>query len=103
MKELFTFLLLGVICLSGFSAERQEAVSKRDARFEKTWPDSDDLKWFQKAKGMTENEVLKEYGPPSAKTRTRDGRIRWSYPWLAAAHMNFKDGKVDFVFYTAGY
>jgi len=103
MKIYIIFLLAVIFHINdAFSAQEQNKENK-NPRFEKTWPNSEDLKWFHKAKGMTEKEVLIHYGQPSKKTKTKDGIDRWFYPWAAAAFMDFKDGKIEFVFYTAGY
>ncbi|WP_143157917.1 hypothetical protein [Rubritalea squalenifaciens] len=66
-------------------------------------PNSDDLHWFQNAKGMKVQEVLATYGQPKSRTPMNNGIMRWHYPWLASAYIDFKDGTAVSVFYTAGY
>lgn len=103
MKTLTILLIVSAICIDELFADRQQKEHGWKQRFEKTWPNSDDLKWFQKAKGMTKKEVLSNYGPPLEKTIMEGGRLQWRYSWLASAHIVFKNGKVEYVFYTAGY
>jgi hypothetical protein len=75
----------------------------RQARPLDHWPTQADLDLLGSVMGRTPAETIRVLGHPSKIARRKDGRVVWSYPWLAACTVTFKQGVVVDTFYTAGY